>query len=378
MPAFDNMLRSLGGLGTALGVGDQNNPNFLQRWANAADPETAAQNSALLALAHNRDNGVTNPIENLNTAGQYLPQYAQAAAQISAQNPLAALLQNSGKGGAGSASAPDMTVTGDAFLKTLPAGVASQIKGYAEGKIQPSPYLMRTPAGQQMMQLVSQYDPSFDAVNYGARAATQKDFTSGKAAQNITAINTAMGHLLGLRKAYDNLDQGTFEGNGDFPALNAVKNFIGTQLGNENIQKNTADVSTKAHAVSEELAKVFRSTGMAESDVKAWEDKIDAKATPAQQKAIIDGAIELMNSRLQALGQQYNQGMGTNKDGIQLLSPTAQQAYQQIIGEKAPRTEASGNLAADNAAQDPVARAKAAGYTDAEIQAYLAKKKGGK
>jgi hypothetical protein len=46
-----------------------------------------------------------------------------------------------------------------------------------------------------MLAHVSNYDPGFDEVNYTSRSATRRDFTSGKAANNIRALNTAIGHF---------------------------------------------------------------------------------------------------------------------------------------------------------------------------------------
>lgn len=216
---------------------------------------------------------------------------------------------------------------GDAFLATLPAPIASQVKAIAEGKMPfPSGMALKTPYWQQMLQAVSAYDPNFDAINYNARAKTRQSFVAGQDANNITALNTAMAHAASLKDAYDNL------GNTDYPAYNATANWVGNTFGSKNIQTNTADVQTKGHALSEELAKVFRSTGMAESDVRAWEQKLTDSASPAQSSATINGAMDLIDGRLQALASKYNQGMGTAKNGIELLSPEAQAAYQKIRG----------------------------------------------
>lgn len=216
-------------------------------------------------------------------------------------------------------------LTGDDFLKSLPPAAATQVKSLAEGKMPfPGGFALKSPYWQQMIQAVGQYDPSFDAVNYNARSATRKDFTSGKSAQNITALNTAMSHLDSLNNAYNDL------GNSDYPMYNKVSNWLGNATGNQKIQADTSRVSTDAEAVSHELAKVFRSTGMSEGEIKAWKEKIDTNTTPAQQGAVIQSAMDLMNGRIQALGEQYKQGMGTTKDGMELLSPEAQAAYQRL------------------------------------------------
>jgi hypothetical protein len=54
----------------------------------------------------------------------------------------------------------------------------------------------------------------FDAVNYKSRQATRQKFTKGKGADNLTAFNTAIGHLGSLDKSIDHLN------NSGFPAWN--------------------------------------------------------------------------------------------------------------------------------------------------------------
>lgn len=223
-------------------------------------------------------------------------------------------------------AAANSNLTGDEYLKTLPALRAANAKAAAEGRLALTPYLLKTPYGQQLLTDTMQYDPSYDAANSATRVATRKDFTSGKSAQSITALNTAISHLDKLSTDYEKLK------NSDFPTYNTAANWLGIKLGNKDIQTNTTNVSTDSEAVSHELAKVFRSTGMSEAEIKAWKEKIDTAATPAQSKAVVDSALELMNGRLSALGQQYNQGMKTSKEPIELLSPDAQKKYQRLMG----------------------------------------------
>ncbi len=348
------LLSALGGLFQ----NDDGTQNGLQRFGAQIDPQGAyitqqtiaeqlknkQEQSALAKLSELRGQGVTNPQSILSSLATVDPSYTEKAATLQAQNPLATLLNNGS--GQGNQQGPSLaSLTGDDLLKALPPSIASQVKGYAEGKLPFSPYTLRSPAGQQIMQLVSQYDPTFDAANYQARAATRKSFTAGPDAGNITALNTALSHASSLQDAYDKL------GNTDYGWLNTAKNAVQSASGDTDKQAAISKVQSTAHALSEELAKVFRSTGMAESDVKAWEKQIDTSATPAQSKAVLDSAVELMNGRLSALGEKYNQGMGTTKQPLELLSPEAQKAYQKITGNTPNNTKATGNLSADNASK---------------------------
>ena len=252
------------------------------------------------------------------------------------------------QGGTNTQMASDKT--GTDFLGTLEKPQADQIKALAEGRMAfPAGFALKSPYWQDMISKVSQYDPSFDAVNYNARTQTLNDFTKGPSANNVTALNTAIQHLGNLSDAYGKL------GNSDYPTYNTVSNYIGNQLGNKEVQKNYAAVSTDSTAVAHELAKVFRQSGMSEAEIKDWESKISTSAAPAQSKQVIKSAIDLMEGRLQALGARYNQGMGTTKQPYELLTPEAKKTWDKLSG---------GN------AQQPGANPHS-GKTDAQIKAEL-------
>ena len=270
-------------------------------------------------------------------------------------------------------------LTGQDLIATLPKGIQGQVKAYAEGRLAfPAGAAFRSPAVQQMLDLVSRYDPSFDAVSYNTRNATRKAFTSGKDAENITAINTAVGHVASLKDAYDKLD------NSRFPTYNAVANWAGNKLGDKDVQANTAKVETKARAVAHELAKVFRQSGMSEGEINDWQKSISSNAAPAQSDATINAAIELMQSRLDAMGEKYNQGMGTAKKGIELLTPQNQKLLTKLSGntelENKPATEKKPATAAttsklESASRTPSMKAMAEkmGLTDDQLDAFLKK-----
>jgi hypothetical protein len=88
------------------------------------------------------------------------------------------------------------TLTGEDYLKTIPAPLAAQVKALSEGRRAfPTGAALRSRETQELIAAASQFDPTLDAANAATRVATRKDFTSGQAAKNITSINTALGHL---------------------------------------------------------------------------------------------------------------------------------------------------------------------------------------
>jgi hypothetical protein len=215
----------------------------------------------------------------------------------------------------------DTTKSGDDYLATLPAPLAGQVKALAEGRRAfPTGSALRSPQVQELVAAATQYDPTLDAANAATRVATRKDFTSGKAAQNITAMNTALGHLGSLSNAAAKLE------NRSFPLWNTVANMAEQATGDPRVKNFTL----ARNAVSNELMKVFRGTGGSVSEIEEWQNNIDSSDSPEQLHATITQATDLLRSRLEAMNDQYGRGMGKSGDPIQLLSPHAQQIYNKI------------------------------------------------
>lgn len=212
------------------------------------------------------------------------------------------------------------------FLATLNPQIAAQVKALSEGRMQfPSGFALKSPYWQSMLQMVSMYDPSFDAVNYNARSKTRNDFTSGKSAQNITSFNTAIGHLDTLDKSVDAL------GNTRFPSWNKIANAAAGEYDTK-FQSSMKQFQASKNAVVDELTRAFRGTGGNVHDIVEWEKTINSADSPQALHAATRAAIELLRSRIEAVGDQYNRGMGTTKDPIQMLSPKAQAAINRIEG----------------------------------------------
>lgn len=227
----------------------------------------------------------------------------------------------------GQSSMGDTTKTGEAYLGTLDPQQAAQVKALAEGRMAfPAGFALKSPYWQQMLSAVSQYDPNFDAVNFNARAKTRGDFTSGKSAQNITSINTVVNHLGSL---YDSIDK---MGNGDFTPINAFMHAVSPTFGNTNYK----DFDAAKGAVSSEIVRTLRGSSGTEADIKYWQDQLNEANTPAQLKATVKQAMHLIAGRLQPLADQYNSGMGTTKDPLELLRPEGQSVARRILDGASP------------------------------------------
>lgn len=216
----------------------------------------------------------------------------------------------------------DTRVNGEDYLKTVDPNLATQVKALADGRLAiPSGQALRTPYWQKMLQMTAQYDPTFDAANAATRRKTRLEFTSGQAARNITSFNTALGHLETLSRAADDL------GNMGWQAGNSIKNWVRTQFGAPEV----VSFNTAKQAVVSELERAFRGTAGTLSGIKEWEASINDAESPEQLHAAISKAGELLASRVQALGEQYDAGMGKSSDPINLLDPHAQQVMASLV-----------------------------------------------
>lgn len=211
---------------------------------------------------------------------------------------------------AGFVAAMEAGATGSELLNTLTPVDKATVQALLDYTKNPANLSLRKGAGESQSErekflgMAHLIDPSYDETQYAARSAVKKDFTSGKSAQNIRSLNTAVGHLNSLSEAADNLD------NASVGLWNKVKNVGLSAVGDPRV----VAFNTAATAVEGELASVFKGMGATDQEIKVWRDNLSSSQSPEQLHAAIDTAIELMGSRMQALSSQYEIGLGKPKD----------------------------------------------------------------
>lgn len=211
---------------------------------------------------------------------------------------------------------------GDAYLGSIDPSQATMVKALSEGRMAfPTGTALKSPYWQQMLQDVAQYDPSFDAVNYNARAGTRKAFTSGKEAQTINALNTVAEHL-GLVS-----DDAAALNNTRFQLWNRIKNSAAEATGDPSISR----FNTARKAAADEVAKVWRASGGSMADIEENMKNLDAAQSPEQLNAAIGTLTQLIHGKISALQDQYKTGMGTTADPNRLVSPQAQAAFDKTL-----------------------------------------------
>lgn len=170
---------------------------------------------------------------------------------------------------------------------------------------------------EQLISMASQVDPNYTSSQYPVVEDTRKDYTSGKSAQTIRSLNTAIGHLNALAES------GKALGNSQIPLINSAKNAIAQGSG----QPGVGRFNTTANAVAGEMATVFKNSGATDDEIKTWRQQLDPNMSPAQLQTSISQMIELMGSRLNALQTQYEANIGKPTD-FSFLSPESQKILQ--------------------------------------------------
>lgn len=224
-------------------------------------------------------------------------------------------------------SAATSGLTGDDFLATVDPGRANQIRAIADGRMAPPGAMaLRSPQIQSLMRDVAQYEPGFDLTSWKARNDTRADLAKGKMGQNISSFNTAIGHLETLDKAATDL------GNTWSPQWNKLGNAILTMRGDPRIQR----FEIARSAVADELTRAFRGTGGNVHDLQQWETAINSAGSPDQLREAVRQAVDLLQSRIEAVGDQYSRGMGKTTDPLTLLSPKARAGIAHLTGHEPP------------------------------------------
>lgn len=226
---------------------------------------------------------------------------------------------DTGNGGIG-----DTTKTGAEYLATLPPNVRGTVLAVAEGRqAAPTGFAAAKPYwSKTIIPAVQQYDSSFDATNWGGRVAGVKDFSSGKSSEMVRSANQTIGHIGDLIGKMDALN------NGDYPLLNKAGNLISSNTGGAAV----TGFQQTAHAVADELSKVFKGAGISDHEIRQWEENLSPNMSPAQQHEAVTTAMSLLQHSLSALEEKRLNSIGpmaAEKAGP-LLKPDAQAAIKRI------------------------------------------------
>lgn len=218
--------------------------------------------------------------------------------------------------------------TGEQVLSKIPAPYRETIKGITDYTIDPKTFTQRLygKSGQsldraQSLNFAKLVDPTFDESQYNARYKLREEFTRGKTANNLVALNQVVGHFDRLSKTAERL------GNTNYPTLNAAMNFISKQTGSSKVTNFTTD----ANAVAGELATIFKGAGGTDQEIKHWKEQINPDMSKEQFSGFVEEGMGLIASRLAAQSARWEQGMGKTYD-FKLVSPHTREILSKLPG----------------------------------------------
>jgi hypothetical protein len=281
--------------------------------------EQAGGKNPPASLANDGANWVVEKITDPMTGRQYLRRVNKATGEEGA-------IQGGGSQGGATATPSSPDLHGEDFLKTVKdPTMVNAIKQLAQYKgVLPSGAALRSPYWQNLLNnLVPQYDPSFSAPMYPTRQKMMQDFTSGKTAVNIRAINTALAHLDQLNNDVSSL------GNSNFEPVNVAKNYAKEKLGIGNVKGAKLD----ATAVRSELANAFKQSGATDAEIAQFMDTFSTNNGPNNQTGVNRAAVRLLEGRMHNINDQWTQAMGI-PPSFRILSPQSQEIYDRIVGNK--------------------------------------------
>ena len=145
-----------------------------------------------------------------------------------------------------------------------------------------------------------QLNPKWNQINYNANRQLKQQYTSGKYAQNITSLNTAIGHL------GDFLEAGEALKNGDLRVVNYVANALGRQ-GGSSLQDAFAAVKD---ALANELATTFKGSSGTDIGTAGIMQTMSEAQSPEQIVGVARMYAKLLQSRLEALNSNYKKQTG--------------------------------------------------------------------
>lgn len=183
------------------------------------------------------------------------------------------------------------TVTGDDFLKTLPAGTANQVRGIAEGRMTIPPLGVRGP-GALVRDAVFKYDPEFNE----QRAQMRKAFTSGKQGDNIRALNTATVHLGQLHDAAEAMK------NGSFQPGNEVYNYVAQKFG----KRATTDYAFVMNSLAGEAATALKGNAT-DPEIAHVLTTLSPGMSPEQALGVTEAGLHVFGAKLNTADQSYRQ-----------------------------------------------------------------------
>jgi len=208
-----------------------------------------------------------------------------------------AISMPTGLGGPQNADAQKLT--GEEYLKTLPAATAAQIRLIASGgDVMPSAN-SRNPGAGALRQAVMQFDPDYTPLLGQQRRETLKEFTNtsaNKAGGQSLALNTLIHHADLYMQTAEALKNGTFK-----PG-NAVYNAVATAFG----KAPPTQANLVARFFAGETGKVATGGVPAEGEINGILKSLGNEGSPEQMYGAGNSLLQIAAGRMQPLQERVN------------------------------------------------------------------------
>jgi hypothetical protein len=201
-------------------------------------------------------------------------------------------------------------VTGPAFVAVLPPTVRPLVESILRyDQRPPSPATKR---GQQLLELVNQADPTYDASKAQTRYIAKQTFVKGPVADAIASTNTAIDHMDTLATYGANLN------NADVRLANAAKQAIAAAFGAD--APTTFDATRRI--VGQEVVKAVVANGGSMREREEAADAFNRANSPAQLAGVIKSYQALLGGRLKSTQLRYENDTGLKDFQTKLLPAT--------------------------------------------------------
>lgn len=212
---------------------------------------------------------------------------------------------------------------------TSPEAIDNTVKAVLEGRMAPpTSFAASKPYWQSILRRAAEVEPNFDLTTWQARQQGVKNFTSGKDAESVRAIDQTLHHMAALVGSAKELPGTSYQ------AANKVINFYRTQTGSD----AEGNFLLNAHAVAEEMSKVYKGGNLSDAEIRSWEKSLHPNMSPDQQRGAIRKLNELLQGGLHALEEKRLGAVGpaaAERMGP-LLKPAAAEKLQGIEGWLSP------------------------------------------
>jgi hypothetical protein len=213
-------------------------------------------------------------------------------------------------------------LTGKNYIASLPPGRQQLVQAIVDGHLNAvSPRVLSGKDGQLLMAEAYQADPNFDSSKVAGYGKVYNDFHSGKIADNITAINTAVPHLAHLYDAINAIPQ--------IPVFGTSPSLLENEarLGNKAAR---ALIDAKIQA-EQEVAAIYSKNAVTDDEHKRIEQEFKT-TSPKDLQNSVGEILGLLRSKQDALNRRWEDGAPSPsyQPPIRIVSPEAQGSLDRI------------------------------------------------